>query len=484
MSSFATRDRGIALLSRLWLLAITIVVNGGCYAPIHSPGIPAASLPPEFRTPVRTAGPPLNYSTLVGPQPPVYLLGPGDVVEVIAPDLVGPGDARLIPLQVLDGGEIALPRVGLVHVGNLTLAQAQEQINRALAQGYLQNPAATLTLVQKATINVVVLGAVASPGVHALPRYENDVAHALASAGGFSEDAGDVIEIHRQPLAGGPPPLAPQPAYPVPPSFGGNAPVPHVAPMQPVGGVSNGPGMSGVVPASHAVPNGAVPGGPVQPSAVGPYGTYRGTSHRLPQQRPAETPRKNAIITRGQSPDFGGWNDFAGSPLPMEATGGPVIRIPLRGAPPMMSPAEVVLQAGDVVVVPPRRDEVFYVVGPLSEQNRVRFSLGDRDREIGNGLLLPPDREVDVVTAVAMAGYIDPIESPTTVTVHRVGLDGLPMLIRVDLIAARYDPHETILVQPGDIIYLNPDHWWYTRRLIDRVIDRALGTAIGRWLTD
>lgn len=479
MLSIAQRGPGTALIQRLLLLAFTLVVNGGCYAPIHSPGIPAASLPADFRTPIRTAGLPLNYSTLVGPHPPVYLLGPGDVVEVIAPDLVSPGDARPIPLQVLDGGVIALPRVGPVHVGNMTLAQAQDQINRALAQGYLQNPAATLTLVQKATINVVVLGAVKTPGVHALPRYENDVAHALASAGGFSEEAGELIEIHRQPLAGGPPPLAPHPAYPVPPTVGGYAPVPNVAPVQPVGGFSNAPGMSGAVPASHAVPN-----GPVQPSAGGPYGSYRGAGHRVPQQRPAETPRENAIITRGQSPEFGGWNDFASTPVPVDATGGQVIRIPLRGAPPMLSPDEVVLQAGDVVVVPPRRDEVFYVVGPLSEQNRVRFSLGDRDREIGNGLLLPPDREVDVVTAVAMAGYIDPIESPTTVTVHRVGLDGLPMLIRVDLIAARYDPHETVLVQPGDIIYLNPDNWWYTRRLIDRVIDRALGTAIGRWLTD
>lgn len=141
------------------------------------------------------------------------------------------------------------------------------------------------------------------------------------------------------------------------------------------------------------------------------------------------------------------------------------------------------LHAGDVVVVPQKTHDVFYVVGPLSEQNRVRFAVGDRDREIGNGLLLPRDREVDVVTAVAMAGYIDPINSPTTVTLHRVAPDGTPMLILVDLIAARSDRRETLLVQPGDIIYLNPDSAWYTRRLLDKVINQALGTAIGRWLT-
>lgn len=97
---------------------------------------------------------------------------------------------------------------------------------------------------------------------------------------------------------------------------------------------------------------------------------------------------------------------------------------------------------------------------------------------------MPDDREIDVVTAVVMAGYIDPIESPTTVTLHRMGQDGMPLLIIVDLIAARSDPKETVMVQSGDIIYLNPDSAWYTRRLVDRVIDRALGTAVGRWLTN
>lgn len=75
-----------------------------------------------------------------------------------------------------------------------------------------------------------------------------------------------------------------------------------------------------------------------------------------------------------------------------------------------------------------------------------------------------------MVKAVAMAGYIDPIDSPTTVTVHRIMPDGMPLLIMVDLIKARYNPLETVLVEPGDIIYLNPDHNWWMRRTLDRVL--------------
>jgi hypothetical protein len=162
----------------------------------------------------------------------------------------------------------------------------------------------------------------------------------------------------------------------------------------------------------------------------------------------------------------------------------PIVRIPLRGADPSWLNSDLVsLGPGDVVVVPPRTQQVFFVVGKLSEVNRTRFTVGDRDREIGNGFVLPPDREIDVVTAVAMAGYIDPIESPTTVTVHRVQPDGQPLLVRVDLMRARVDSHENLLIQPGDIVYLNPDCWWYSRRLFDRVIDGALGDSLGSWIS-
>jgi hypothetical protein len=148
-----------------------------------------------------------------------------------------------------------------------------------------------------------------------------------------------------------------------------------------------------------------------------------------------------------------------------------IVRIPLRGHAPMpLDRGDVVLNPGDVVVVPSRLSDVFYVVGKLSPTNFVKFSVGVRERDLGTGFLLPRERDVDVVTAVAMAGYIDPIDSPTTVTVHRTGPDGQPLLILVDLIKARYDRQESILVQAGDIIYLNPDGAWWGRRTFDRIL--------------
>jgi polysaccharide biosynthesis/export protein len=414
--------------------ALCILSLVGCYAPLHSPGIPARELPDSYRWPVRTAATPLNYSTLVTPPPATYLLGTEDLVEVLVPDLISEGTVFTVQTRVLENGEIQLPRVGGVPVAGLSLASAQHEINSALAQELLVNPGATISLVEKSTTSILVLGAVQRPGVYALPRFENDVAHALASAEGFSEDAGEVIEIHRR-----------------------------------------GPGVAPICPPVHETPVTLPPSNvptmtQIQYRPSSRYGGAGGHSPAiLSANMTAESPPSPEPVPEQREPH--------------QAVPGPIIRIPLHDDGTIVLASDVALHPGDVIVIPNKTDKVFYVVGPLSQQNRVRFSVGSEDREIGNGFLLPDDRELDVVTAVAMAGYIDPIESPTTVTVHRVRRDGTPLLVKVDLIAARSDPKETILIQPGDIIYLNPDSAWYTRRLMDRVIDRALGTAIGRWLT-
>jgi len=350
-------DSPIARITALAFVLLAISAITGCYAPLHSAGIPASTLPDQYRLPMRTGGPLLNYTALTAEQPQDYYLGPDDIIQVTIPELFAGANFQPLEVQVMQSGEVQLPLVGSVNVGYMNLLQAQQAITTAYADGYFNAPRVSVSLVQKATVNVVVLGKVVSPGVVSLPRYENDVAHAIATAGGFAEDAAEVIEIHHKPSLN-------------------------------------------------------------QPEIV-------------------------TINLRGSSP-----NDFTA--------------------------ADVVLSAGDVLVVPSRRNEVFYVVGELNPNNTVRFTAGERERELGGGFILPRDREIDVVTAVAMAGYIDPIESPTTVTVHRQVANGQPMLIHVDLIKARYCREENVNVAPGDIIYLNPDGAWYFRRTFDRLIDDVL----------
>jgi polysaccharide biosynthesis/export protein len=404
---------------RLLALSVVFCLLAGCYAPLTSRAIPASTLPDQFRTPVRTAGFPLNLSTLTLTPPRDYLLGTNDVLEVTIPGLYEQAEVRPIRVQVMADGTVHLPLIGSVPVQGKNLVDAQRTISAAYAQGFIVEPRISVVLADKSTTSVLVLGQVKQPGTYALPKYENDVGHALGAAFGLTEDAGDYIEVHRQ--------------------FQNQPPPPMFSPQQ----------------TGWQAP---------------PTSGYR--YQRLPQTI--------AHVSHGAAAPY-----FEGAyPDPLQQFGGTtpqIFRIPMRSLyGEALNPQDIALNPGDVVVVPDRKHQVFYVVGALNTTNRIRFSVGDRERELGVGFVLPRDREIDVVTAVAMAGYIDPIYSPTTVTVHRVGPDLHPLLIHVDLIAARYDYRETVLVQPGDIIYLNPDHQWWWRRFIDTTLLEAFRTPYAR----
>lgn len=409
------------LTLRLLALSPVLCILSGCYAPLTSRAIPASTLPEDFRAPLRTGGSPLNLSTLTMTPPRDYLLGPNDILEVTIPGLYEQAEVKPIRVQVMADGTVHLPLVGSVPVYGKNLVDAQRAISAAYAQGFIVEPRISVVLAEKSTTSVLVLGQVKQPGTYALPKYENDIGHALGAAFGLTEDAGDYIEVHRQ----------------------GHAQ--QLTPMS----------------SSHQVGR-QTP----SPSMV--------RFARLPRTQ-VQMPHYGAIATDFHGPSTGPAQNLGGPTVPQ------IFRIPMRdlyGQP--LNPRDIVLGPGDVVVVPDRKHEVFYVVGALNTTNRVRFSLGDRERELGIGFILPRDREIDVITAVAMAGYIDPIYSPTTVTVQRAGPDSQPLLIHVDLIAARYDNRETVLVQPGDIIYLNPDHQWWMRRFIDQTLIEAFRTPYAK----
>ena len=395
-----SRSPRSACLGVAWLL---LPLLAGCWAPLVSHGIPARTLPDDFRMPIRTAGPPLNFASLTIPPQADYILGPNDVLEVLVHNLYSAATPVPARSQVMASGYVHLPMVGAVHVGGMNLLQAQEAITKAYADDFIGDPRVNVYVVEKSMTTVLVLGDVVRPGVYPLPKYENDVAHALASAGGLGIDAGLEVEVHRR----------------IPPGQR----LLHVEELS--------------------------------QNAVGEL--------CAPPPLPAE-PAMSFQQIQNQGPMR-------------------IVRIPLRGFPAEpVDLQDIILHPGDVVVVPSRKDEVFFVVGKLSATNFVRFNIGERERDLGAGFVLPRDREIDVVTAVAMAGYIDPIDSPTTVTVHRVGPDARPMLVRVDLIKARYDARETIMVQPGDIIYLNPDLAWWSRRTFDRVVEPLISLSYRKLL--
>jgi protein involved in polysaccharide export with SLBB domain len=433
-----------------WAASILLLLSG-CYAPLFSNGTPARKLPDEYRIPFRTSGVPINYASLTQSPPADYRLSAGDVLEVTIPDLFRDAVAHPLRVQVMGSGEVQLPKLGPVQVGEMNLLEAQNAIIKAYRAGdVLVSPSINVALAQKATIPVVVLGSVLNPGVYPLAKYENDVGHALAAAGGFNDDADEKIEVHRR--------IRIEPTLPTPPNAM-RAPAPFV-PQTPPGSMAEA-----ALRISEATqPSAVQPAMALLPSGSWPRLRHRHHGHVPPAGMIGSTAVEAYIDDSMQ-----------------------MFTIPLRGHGAEVSPADVLLQPGDVIVVPSRRHEVFFVVGKLAQQNFVRFTVRERERELGGGFLLPKERDIDVVTAVAMAGFIDPIDSPTTVTVHRTTPDGHPLLIHVDLIKARYDRRETVMVQAGDIIYLNPDCHWWCRRTFDRIVADLIlipynAATFNRWI--
>ncbi len=449
-------------LTRLTGVGFLALLLTGCYAPLVSPGIPARDLPDSFRTPTRAGQDKLNLASLTIPRDR-EIVAAGDLLEV---RVHGLNQADALQVRVLEDGTIDLPLVGHIRVAGKKLPHVRDTIIRAYeTERFLKTAQVNVQVIEPAQVQVVLMGEVNAPGVYTLPRNSADVGRAIAMAGGLTTSAAPKVEVHRNSR---PVPLDdPQPA---------TAPATASKPATADYSTSTAAPPSAIRQVSLVAAQ-STPWGPASPNDVAsrrsPFGTEVPENIAAMNRQPASLPPADvaptpvaAAVSEPPSvdpvdPDESNWG-YA-EPLRTE--------IPLAGpnVRPIM-PDEVRLHDGDVISIPRARDEVFYVVGPVNTRNRTNFNIGSRElRELGSGYLLPRDRDIDVVTGVAMAGYIDPIESPTTVTVHRRLPDGESLLVRVDLIEARYDRRETILLQPGDIVYLNPDGAWWSRRFFDKV---------------
>ncbi len=106
------------------------------------------------------------------------------------------GDPELSTESRVDKeGNISMPFIGSVHVGDSTIAEAQTKIQDKLRSGeILTNPQVTINVEQYAASNVTILGEVQSPGRLQLlaPHSLLDV---IGMAGGETNLAGNLVQI-------------------------------------------------------------------------------------------------------------------------------------------------------------------------------------------------------------------------------------------------------------------------------------------------
>jgi len=163
-----------------------------------------ASPKPPSPKPSATPAPP---TTTVAPAPPAstpspspspttspeYRVGPGDVLEVTVLD--NQEVSRTPTVQT--SGVVALPLLGEVEVGGLTVAEIQRKLTTLLARDYLVNPQVEVKVKDYQSQFVTVTGEVNTPGRKPL-RGRTRLVELLVEAGGFTPRASGDIMITRQ----------------------------------------------------------------------------------------------------------------------------------------------------------------------------------------------------------------------------------------------------------------------------------------------
>ena len=174
------------------------------------------------------------------PTPSDYVIGTGDLVSVQVFDV--PELSR--ELRVSQTGTIGIPLIPVrLHVAGLTELQAEHKIEEVLeANGLVSRPEVSVTVREKKSRPITVVGAVGHPMVYSADR-QVTLVEVLAEAGGILSDASDHVIITRPQPAGSadasePPPIGPIDAsaaegQSAPPSAKGPSRSDSVAPVFP-----------------------------------------------------------------------------------------------------------------------------------------------------------------------------------------------------------------------------------------------------------
>ena len=138
---------------------------------------------------------------LPAPRGSDYVLQAGDQIDVQVfrePDLSG-------SFKLGAAGDIRHSLLGAVPLAGQTVAEAEAEITRRLAQDYLVNPRVIVKLTSTQSSQIVLMGEVKKPGVYPLPFGEQvTLLQAIAGAGGFTELASpDRVSLVRRLPDGG-----------------------------------------------------------------------------------------------------------------------------------------------------------------------------------------------------------------------------------------------------------------------------------------
>lgn len=125
-------------------------------------------------------------------------VGPKDELSVELTGLNGdPTETHAFRVRVDRNGQIKLPEVGKVTVTNLELEDADEVIHDRFVPRIVKQIVVKTGILKAHTTDVLVKGAVATPGLVPLRRTELNLLYAVANAGGVSSLASGRVSLKR-----------------------------------------------------------------------------------------------------------------------------------------------------------------------------------------------------------------------------------------------------------------------------------------------
>lgn len=176
------------------LLTLALLACTGC----SSTNLRARSLPSEYRATPTAGQHRIQLRGIASSGVASAAIGAGDLLEVTVTSGRGGEAVDPVMARVSDDGLVEAPYIGPVRVLGVEPTVAAARItSAAIERGVYVRPQVNVVIAEQATYKITVLGAVTEPGVKEVPRSACDILAAVAHAGGFTEEAGTVVEVLR-----------------------------------------------------------------------------------------------------------------------------------------------------------------------------------------------------------------------------------------------------------------------------------------------
>jgi polysaccharide biosynthesis/export protein len=136
------------------------------------------------------------------PRPTSYRIGSADVLEVTVFDLITPGEEVKYNVVVDPRGMIEVPQLGRITVAGKTTEDAVKVIEDEIKnRNLVQNPLVQVVATSQRQSTFTIVGAAQNPGLFQVPKADYRLLEAIANAGSFDENIGDIYVIRQVPLS-------------------------------------------------------------------------------------------------------------------------------------------------------------------------------------------------------------------------------------------------------------------------------------------